>query len=176
MTIKVLEKTEGCLPIIFHIGDWIDLRTAEDVRLSGPYAKTLHTRKKANELDRIRDVMFDSTLIKLGICIQLPKGYEAIVVPRSSTFKKLGIMQTNSIGVIDGSYCSDRDEWRMPVIALRSCYIPKGTRIAQFRIQLSQKATIWQKIRWMFSRKVKIKRVLSLDNAERGGFGSTGSN
>ena len=103
--------------------------------------------------------------------MQLPEGYEAHILPRSSTFKKYGIIQTNSKGIIDNSYSSDKDEWKMPVLATRDIVIPKGERIAQFRIVLSQKATIWQKVKWMFSNTVKIIPVDSLDNPERGGFG-----
>lgn len=73
------------------------------------------------------------------------------------------------------SYNSDKDEWKMPVVATRKITIPQGTRICQFRIQLSQKATIWQKIKWLFSKKAKLEQVFSLENEERGGFGSTGT-
>ena len=174
MTIKVLEKTDGCMPQEFKVGDWYDLRTAEEVKLKAPYADTLHRyrkNKETKEEDKIRVVTFDTKLIKLGVCMELPKGYEAHLLPRSGTFKKYGIVQTNSKGIIDCSYCSDKDEWKMPVLATRAITIPAGTRIAQFRIQLSQKATIWQKVKWLFSNKVKVERVSSLDNPERGGFG-----
>lgn len=179
MTIKVLEKTEGCLPRIIKKGDWIDLTTACDVVLTGPYAETLYHIKhngkdKEEKRDRVRHVVFTHCLIPLGVAMELPKGCEAIVAPRSSSFWKWGITQTNSIGVIDGSYNSDKDEWKLPVLAIEDKVIPKGTRIAQFRIQLSQKATMWQKIKWLFSSSIKIKQVDSLDNPERSGFGSTG--
>lgn len=106
MEIKVLELTSGCLPEILPQGDWIDLKTAIDVRFNAPQACKLHRRKakgkEVNEEERTRDVDFHSYIAPLGVCIQVPKGYECIVVPRSSTFKKYGILQTNSIGVIDG--------------------------------------------------------------------------
>ena len=179
MKIKVFEKSKNCLPVTFKQGDWIDLRTSEDVILQCPYAKTLR-RIKNNEKEegdtentRLRDIVFCSTLIKLGVCMEIPKGYEAILVPRSSTFKRYGIMQTNSIGIIDNEYSSEEDEWMMPVIATKSSVISAGTRIAQFRIQLSQKATVWQKIKWLFSSSVKLEKVEHLNNATRGGFGST---
>lgn len=172
MTIKVLEKTEGCMPNIIKVGDWIDLRTSEDVSLKCPQANRLHNYKDIQ--GKVRDVDFSNMLIPLGVAIELPKGYEAILVPRSSTFLTWGILQTNSFGVIDCSYCSDNDEWKMPVLAIKNTTIPKGTRIAQFRIQLSQKASVWQKIKWLFSNKITIKKVDSLNNPERGGFGSTG--
>jgi dUTP pyrophosphatase len=175
MTIKVLEKTLGCSPVIFKQGDWYDLCLAEDVTLKGPHAKTLHHKLKEGQVDKYRDVVFDSCIASLGVCMQIPKGYEAIVVPRSSTFRKYGIIQSNSFGVIDNSYCSDKDVWGMPIVATRKVTIPKGTRVAQFRIQLSQKATAWQKIKWLFSSKVTLKRVSTLNNKERGGFGSTGN-
>lgn len=173
MTIKVLEKTLGCSPVIFKQGDWYDLCLAEDITLKGPHAKTLHHKLKEGQVDKYRDVVFDSCIASLGVCIQVPKGYESIVVPRSSTFKKFGLMQTNHLGVIDQTYSSDEDVWKMPMIATRAVTIPKGTRIAQFRIQLSQKATVWQKIKWLFSSKPKLKTVFKLDNPKRGGFGST---
>lgn len=173
MTIKVLEKTPGCFPIEFEQGDWIDLYTAEEVKLKAPQANKLHKfnqRKDTPEI-RVRDVDFDFQLISLGIAMQLPEGYEAILAPRSSTFKKYGIIQTNSIGVIDCSYNGDNDEWKMAVLPTRTITIPKGTRIAQFRIQLSQKATVGQKLKWLFSSKPKLISISSLNNKERGGFG-----
>lgn len=175
MTIKVLEKTEGCLPEIIEKGDWIDLTTAEDTTLKGPYSKALKRKTVNGEVvERYRDVEFTSTLISLGICMQLPKGYEAYIVPRSSTYKKWGIIQANHIGIIDSTYCGDMDEWKMSVIAMQKTSIPKGKKIAQFRIQLSQKATIWQRIKWLFSTKIKFQKVDSLNNPSREGFGSTG--
>ena len=174
MKIKVLVKTDGCMPVEFKQGDYIDLVTAKDIELNVPYAKALKKKTKDGEvIERYRDVIFDYTLIPLGVCIEVPKGYESILVPRSSTFKKYGLLQTNSIGIIDQTYSSNDDEWKMPVIATRKVVIPKGTRIAQFRIQLSQKATTWQKINWLLSSKPKIVYVSSLSNAKRGGFGST---
>ena len=180
MKIKVLEKTEGCMPEIIDNGDWIDLRLAEDVTLHCPKACKLHRRKdkgkEVNMEERTRDVIFDYCIAKLGIAAQIPKGYEVVVVPRSSTFRRYGILQTNSMGVIDCSYCGEDDEWGMPMVATRAVVIPKGTRIAQFRIQLSQKATVWQKIKWLFSSSVTLKKVDSLGNKNREGFGSTGTN
>lgn len=174
MTIKVLEKTPGCLPEIIEKGDWVDLVTAEEITLKEPIATTLQRHRKNGEEERTRKVIFDYKLIPLGVCIEVPKGYESILVPKSSTFKKYGIIQTNSEGIIDQTYSSDEDEWKMPVAATRAVTIPKGTRIAQFRVQLSQKATFWQKIKWLFSGSLKIKKVESLSNPVREGFGSTG--
>lgn len=119
--------------------DWIDLRASETVEL------------KAGEFK----------LIPLGVAMELPKGYEAHVVPRSSTFKNYGILQVNSCGIIDGSYCGDEDMWRMPVYATRDTIIHKNERICQFRIMENQP-------------KIVFDEVESLDNASRGGFGSTG--
>lgn len=120
-------------------GDWIDLRSAIDVKL------------KAGEYK----------LIPLGVGIKLPNGYEANVVPRSSTFKKWGIMQTNSFGVIDNSYSGDTDQWHFPAYATRDTVIKKNDRIAQFRIQKIQP-------------KIQFIEVDNLDEKSRGGFGSTG--
>lgn len=104
----------------------------------------------------------------------LPKGFEAHVVPRSSTFKNFKIVQSNSLGIIDNTYSGNDDEWKFPAISLERTVIKKGDRICQFRIQLSQKATIWQKIKWLFTSKIKFEWVDNLDSYSRGGFGSTG--
>lgn len=122
-------------------GDWIDLRAAANVDL------------KAGEFK----------LIPLGIAIQLPHGYEAHIAPRSSTFKTWGIIQTNSVGVVDESYCGDADEWMMPVYAVRDTQIKINDRICQFRIFKNQP-------------KISFEEVDSLKNNNRGGFGSSGKN
>ena len=119
--------------------DWIDLHAAEEVTL------------KAGEF----------RLIPLGVAMALPEGYEAHIVPRSSTFKNYGILQTNSMGVVDCSYCGDNDQWRMPVYATRDVTIEKNARICQFRIVRNQPP-------------LTFTRVEHLDGPDRGGFGSTG--
>ena len=121
--------------------DWIDLRAAERVELkSGEYK-----------------------LIKLGVGMELPKGYEALVVPRSSTFKNFGILQTNSMGVIDESYCGDNDEWKFPALAMRDTVIEVNDRICQFRIIKHQDAFTFEEVK-------------ELNEVDRVGFGSTGKN
>lgn len=120
-------------------GDWIDLRRAEKVTL------------KAGEF----------RLIPLGVAMQLPEGYEAHVAPRSSTFKNFGIIQTNSIGIIDNSYNGDNDQWFYPALAVRDTTINKNDRICQFRIMEIQPA-------------VEFETVEKLGNEDRGGWGSTG--
>ncbi len=129
-------------PIKFIEGtksDWYDLRSAEEVEL------------KAGEF----------RLIKLGVAMQLPAGYEAIIAPRSSTFKNYGILQANSIGIVDESYCGDNDEWRFPALAMRDTVIHKNDRICQFRILEHQPTH-------------KITTVTKLEGPDRGGIGSTG--
>ena len=126
-----VEKTEK--------GDWIDLRSAEDVEMRRG----------------------DFRLIDLSISIKLPKGYEMIIAPRSSTFKNFGIIQTNHIGIIDESYNSDNDIIKFPAYALRDTVIHKNDRICQFRIQKHQP-------------EIELVEVEHLDGKERGGFGSTG--
>ena len=176
MKIKVFEKTNGCFPKEFENGEWFDLCAAKDIKLVASTASTLRYNTKKNPVSeedkpKKRNVTFQSVLIPLGVCMELPKGYEAIVIPRSSTFKKYGLIQTNSVGLIDNSYSSEKDEWKFPGLATKDTIIPKGTRIAQFRIQLSQKATMWQKLKWLMSSSVKLVQVEHLDNKPRGGFG-----
>ena len=114
--IKYHSKEIEKLTYIAGKSDWIDLRSAEEVEL-----------KKG-----------EFRLIHLGVSMQLPKGYEAVVVPRSSTYKNFGLIQTNHMGVIDESYCGDKDEWMVPVLAVRDTVIHINDRICQFRIQKHQ--------------------------------------
>ena len=141
LTIKVRYLSDKIQPLEYIDGksDWVDLRAAEDVEL------------KAGEFK----------LIPLGIAMQLPKGYEAIVAPRSSTYKNFGIRQTNSIGVIDETYCGDNDQWYFPARADRHTVIHVGDRICQFRIEKHQPQLFFEP-------------VDTLGNADRGGIGSTG--
>lgn len=129
--IEPLEKTDK--------GDWIDLRVAEDVEM------------KAGEFK----------IISLGVSMKLPDGYEAVVIPRSSTFKHWGIIQTNHFGLIDNSYCGDNDIWMFPALATRDVLIEKNSRICQFRIQKKME-------------NVTITTVDKLESENRGGFGSSG--
>ena len=119
--------------------DWIDLRSAEDVTL-----------KKG-----------EFRLIHLGVAMELPEGFEAHLVPRSSTFKNFGIIQTNHCGIIDHSYCGPDDWWKMPVYAVRDTEIKKNDRICQFRIMENQP-------------KISFNEVDALTGQNRDGFGSTG--
>lgn len=162
------------LPYITEKGDWIDLRAAETVVLGAPQSGTLKTTSVDGVKISHRDVTFEDELIKLGVAMQLPKGFEAVLLPRSSTYIKFGIIAGNSEGVIDQSYCGDNDEWKFSAIALENTTIKEGDRICQFRIQLSQKATMWQKLKWFLSSGIKIVEVESLNRNSRGGFGTTG--
>ena len=139
--IKYINPNMEKLDYIDGKSDWIDLRCAE------------RTEIRAGEMK----------LVPLGIAMQLPAGYEAHVVPRSSTFKKWGILQANSMGVIDESYCGDNDQWFMPAYAVRDTVIEAGDRICQFRIVEHQPRIIFEE-------------TAQLSNADRGGFGSTGAN
>lgn len=121
--------------------DWIDLRASEEVTL-----------KKG-----------EFKLIPLGVAMELPKGYEAHIVPRSSTYKNFGLIQANHCGIVDGSYCGDNDMWRMPVIAMRDTTIHVNDRICQFRIMKNQPRICFEQVDY-------------LEGADRGGFGSTGKN
>lgn len=173
MKIKVLEKTKGCMPQIFEEGDCIDLYTAEDYTFKCPHAKMLHKKKAKGEesTERFRDVIFTYGLIDLGVVIVMPGGLKGILKPKSSTFKKFGLIQTNTPGEIDNSYKGPDDVWKLPVLATRNITIPKGTPIAQFEVVLSQKATIKQKLKWLFSNGVTLEKIDSVSSPNRGGFG-----
>ena len=140
-TIRLKYFTDGIGTIEkISVGDWIDLRAAETVEL-----------KKG-----------DYYLIRLGVGMILPNGYEAHVLPRSSTPNKFGIILANSMGVIDNSYSGNDDEWRFPAYAIRDTVIHKGDRIAQFRIMENQPT-------------IRLKIVDQLNEISRGGIGSTGT-
>lgn len=169
MKIKIKLFNGQVMPEIINVGEWVDLRANEDVSLNAPKIEIIKN-KNGNETQK---VVFDSKLLGLGVAMRLPAGCEAVILPRSSTFKKTHTILSNSQGVIDNSYSGDNDEWKYNAIALNTCHIKKGDRICQFRIQLSQKATFWQKLRWLFSSKIELVQVDHLDNKDRGGFGST---
>ena len=140
-TIRIRYFTDAIDHLAYIDGksDWIDLRAPEEVEL-----------KKG-----------EFRLIRLGVAMQLPEGYEAHVVPRSSTFKNFGVIQANHMGVIDGSYCGDNDEWRFPALAVRDTVIHVNDRICQFRIMKNQPALVFEE-------------TDHLEGEDRGGFGSTG--
>lgn len=170
MKIKVRLINPNCKFEFIDKGEWIDLRAAETIDMKGPYANTLNGKRDK------RDVVFDYKLINLGFAMKLPDGFEAIVNPRSGTFKNFGILMANSQGVIDSSYSGSNDEWKFPAVAFKDITILEGKRICQFRIQPSQRASIWTKIKWLFTNKIEFVWVDSLDNEDRGGFSSTGVN
>lgn len=143
LRVKYFDKTtypDG-LNFIGGKSDWIDLRASVNVTLK----------------------FGDFCCVPLGVAIQLPKGYEAILAPRSSLFKNYGVIQTNSIGIIDESFCGDNDQWSLPVLCLGKeiTTIHKGDRLCQFRIIAHQPA-------------LRIEEVDFLGNPDRNGLGSTG--
>lgn len=142
-TIKIKYFTDQIDQLTYIDGksDWIDLRAAKDITL-----------KKG-----------EFKLIPLGVAMELPKGYEAHVVPRSSTYKNFGVIQTNSMGIIDETYCGNEDQWYFPAFALRDTEIHVNDRICQFRIMEHQP-------------QIQFDAVEELQNENRGGFGSTGKN
>ena len=170
MKIKVRLINPNCKFEFIDKGEWVDLRAAQTVEFSAPYANTLNGKRDK------RDVVFDYQLIPLGIAMQLPKEFEAHIVPRSSTFKTWGIIQTNHCGIVDSTYSGSNDQWMMPVLATKDITIFEGDRVCQFRIMPSQKASIWTKLKWLFTNKIEFEWVDSLDNENRGGFGITGIN
>lgn len=141
ITIKYFTDRIDRLTYIDGKSDWIDLRAAEDVTLQAGEFK----------------------LIPLGVAMKLPSGYEAHIVPRSSTFKNFGIIQTNHQGIVDETYCGDGDQWFFPAYALRDTTIRVNDRICQFRI-MEHQPTIW------------FDEVSALMDQDRGGIGSTGIN
>ena len=157
------------IPKVIKKGEWIDLSSSQECILQAPQAGTL----KGHDVKH-RDVVSEVTYIPLGVAMQLPKGYEAIIAPRSSAAKKMGIMCANSFGIVDNSYQGDDDQWMFPAVTLRKTSIAQNTRLCQFRIQLSQKATVWQKIKWLLTSGIELVEVESLSNNNRSGFGSTG--
>ena len=169
-TIKVKVITDGCAPQLSQNGEWIDLRAATDVHIDSPYANT--KSKKGGETTR--KVKFTHQYVPLGIAMELPAGMEALIAPRSSSIKNFNFIQPKSPAVIDNSYKGDKDEWKGSILCVGDVNIKKGDRICQFRILPSQKATVWQKLKWLFSNGVEIRIVDSLGNENRGGLGSTG--
>lgn len=140
--IKIKYHSEDLAKIVkIPVGDWIDLRSAVRVDMNAG----------------------DSLKIPLGISVKLPEGYEAHVLPRSSTFDKWGIIMTNSMGVIDESYCGEHDIWAFPALAFRPTTIFKGDRICQFRIMKKMP-------------EVYFTEVDHMTDEDRGGFGSSGRN
>lgn len=154
LEIKVVAHEPMCMPEVNPKGDWIDLRAAEDVEIKAPVLNPHNNQ-----------IEFHTGIISLGVSMSLPEGYEAIVAPRSSTFKNFGVIIPNSIGVIDNTYSGTDDVWRFPFIGMKSAVIKKGDRVCQFRIQKSQ-----------MSQGVSFEKVESLSKESRGGFGSTGVN
>lgn len=170
MKIKIKYHNPNCKFNFIDKGEWIDLRAATTVEFAAPFANTLNGNRKT------RDVVFDYKMIPLGFAMELPKGFEAVVLPRSNTFKTWGLVQWNSEGVIDHSFSGNGDIWRFPAIAFKDTTVFEGDRICQFRIQPSQKASVWTKIKWLFTNKIEFVEVEDLCNNNRGGFGSTGLN
>jgi hypothetical protein len=142
-TIKIKYFSDEIEKLCYIAGnsDWIDLRVAENVVM-----------KKG-----------EFRLIRLGVAMELPEGYEAHVVPRSSTYKNFGLIQTNHMGVIDESYKGDADEWKWPALAMRDTEVHVGDRLCQFRIMKHQP-------------QISFLEVASLENEDRGGFGTSGTN
>lgn len=157
------------LPKVIKKGDWVDLSAAKECILQAPQAGTLRGRDSKH-----RDVISEVTYIPLGVAMRLPDGFEAIMAARSSAAKKMGIMLANGIGVIDGSYRGDDDQWMFPAVTLRKTSIAHNTRLCQFRIQPSQKATVWQKLKWLFTSGIELVEVDFLEAENRQGLGSTG--
>lgn len=174
LKIKVKVLTEGCMPVISENGDWIDLRSAINITIPAPQANAFKRKTIEGESVGHRDVEIPTYYIPLGVAMQLPQGFEAIIDSRSSGPKKLKIFIPNGQGIVDNTYNGDKDEWNYICSPMEATSIKKGDRICQFRIQLSQKATFWQKLKWFLCSGVELVRVDSLNNKNRGGLGSSG--
>lgn len=165
MKLKIYYKSidENIHPVVLKNGEWFDLMAAEDHTFSAPH-----------NAYNTRITQYDSYKISLGIAMSLPEGIEAILAPRSSLFEKKGLELVNSIGVIDSTYSGNSDVWNAYLKASRDCVVTKGERIIQFRLQPSQKASVWTKLKWLFTSKIEFINVNDLGRPNRGGNGSTG--
>ena len=140
-------------------GDWIDLKSAENIVFTKAW---------------------DFRIVSLGLSMRLPMYYQANIVPRSSTFKKFGLIQANHKGVVDGptktspGYSGNGDVWGFPAIAGKKTGIKEGDRICQFEIRPSMKAPWWVKLKWLFVNNIEFVETQDLGDTNRGGFGSTG--
>lgn len=181
--VQLMDK--GCLPLVSPKGDWIDLRAATDVSMSGPH------------LNENGVITFENTLVSLGVRMLLPHGLEGDLKPRSGTYNNYHVIQANHVGTVDWPYNGPKDIWKQNLIALGPCAIhgpreateedkqnPKltinegrvcGDRVAQFRVKLSQFATFKDKLRWFFSSGIELVIVDNIDTvSNRSGFSSTG--
>lgn len=165
MKLKIYYKSidENIHPVVLKDGEWFDLMAAEDHTFSAPH-----------NAYNTRITQYDSYKISLGIAMSLPVGIEAILAPRSSLFEKKGLELVNSIGVIDSTYSGNSDIWNAYLKASRDCVVTKGERIVQFRLQPSQRASVWTKLKWLFTSKIEFINVDDLGRPNRGGNGSTG--
>lgn len=144
-------------------GDFIDLRvdTIKEWKRVGTIKEPNGIAVEESNWETILYRKGDVIKFGLGVAMELPEGYEAEIRPRSSTFKKYGLIQTNSVGTIDNSYKGDNDEWMVEFVAMRDGAINRFDRVCQFRI-------------WENQPSFEFEEVDRLGNEDRGGFGSTG--
>lgn len=155
MKIKYIRTTPAVPKLeVSPKGEWVDLTLAEKAQLLPNQYK----------------------VFSLGIRMKLPKGFEAWIIPRSSTFKKYNMLQSNSFGLVDNAYNGINDIWGFPCFAPQGCSVKAGTRVCQFRIMPSMKAGFWVKLRWLLCGKIRFveEEYLGRNHVSRGGFGSTG--
>lgn len=156
--IKIKVKLHNKKCKLESFGNWIDLRSSETVSL-----------KK-----------FEFKLIDLGVSMKLPKYFQGNIVPRSGTYKNFKMIQTNHYGVVDGptknqsGYSGNNDKWKFSALAIEDTNVNEGDRICQFEIRPTMSAPFWMKLKWLFSKGIKIVYVNNLESEDRGGFGSTG--
>jgi len=154
---KILIKYHNPICKLEEYGNWIDLKSAEDVDIE----------------------LLSTKLISLGVSMRLPKYFQANIVPRSSTFNKFGLIQANHYGVVDGpdnksnGYSGNDDIWKFNAIAFKKTKISMGDRICQFEIKPTMRAPWYVKVKWLFNNKITFIEVDDLKSVNRGGFGTT---
>lgn len=167
LKIKVKVLVDGCMPEISKLGDCIDLKSAIDMDIPAPQSGTLKKRadQDGNEVG-YRNVTMETYYVPLGVAMELPKGFTAKILSRSSI--------PNGMGFIDNLYKGEEDEWNYICSPMRETSIKKGDRICQFEIGLSQHASTWQMLKWLLSSRIELVWVEDLEGKQRGGLGSTG--
>jgi dUTP pyrophosphatase len=168
---KILVKYHCPQCIIEQHGNWIDLKSAEDVEITNEdFDKSMFT-PIGKEIGKDNTYIYKS--ISLGVYMDVPNNFEAYIIPKRYTFRDFGMLQGNSFIVIEGDHSWNKHVWEFPAIFLKPSIIRKGDRICQFSIRPSMNASWLDKLKWIFT-KIQFVDVDSLSDTNRGGFGSSG--